>query len=106
MSHCSKVKLSDRDLAMAVLTGLEHRYLGMEGDTTGTFADILPDKETGLYTLSSTYTKKKRYKGTMEKFREYSKQLPFISRGLVAEQVLVGFHAKEEAVQAFRENRY
>ena len=51
MSHCSKVKLSDRDLAMAVLTGLEHRYLRMEGDTTGTYADILPDKETGLYTL-------------------------------------------------------
>ena len=99
-----KVKLMDKDLAMAVLTGLKHKYPGLEGDTTGSHADILPDQETGMYTLCFTDTKKKRYKGTMEKFREYSKQLPVISRGLVAEQVLVGFHAKEEAVQAFREN--
>ena len=42
----------------------------------------------------------------MEKFREYSKQLPVIGRGLGAELVLVGFHDKEEAVQAFRENLY
>ena len=34
----------------------------------------------------------------------YSNQLPVISRGLGAEQVIVGFHAKKEAVEAFREN--
>jgi len=101
-----EVKLRDKDMAMAVMTGLKHKYPGLEGDSTGSHADILPDEETGLYTLCFTDTKRKRYKGTMEKFRGYSKskQLPVISRGLGAEQVLVGFHVKEEAVQAFREN--
>ena len=91
-----EVKLRDKEMAMAVLTGLKHKYSGLEGDTTGSHADILPDKETGMYTLSFTDIKKKRYKGTMEKFREYSKQLPFISRGLGAEQVFVGFHANDQ----------
>ena len=37
-------------------------------------------------------------------FRVYSKLSPVISRGLGAEQVLVAFHVKEEAVLALKEN--
>ena len=98
------MKLRYKDIAMAVLNGLKYKYPGLEGDTSGTHADILPDKETGLYTLCFTDTMKKRYKGAMDKFREYSEQLPVISRGLGAEQVLVGFHAKEEVGKNFREH--
>eukprot|EP00092_Neocalanus_flemingeri_P097510 GFUD01124274.1.p1 GENE.GFUD01124274.1~~GFUD01124274.1.p1 ORF type:complete len:456 (+),score=149.98 GFUD01124274.1:197-1369(+) len=97
-----EVKLRDLDMAMAVLIGLKHKYPGLEGDTTGIHSDILPDKETGLFTLCFTDIKGKRYKATMEKFKIYSKQLPLISRGLGADQVLVAFHAKEEAVTALR----
>ena len=49
-----EVKLRDKEMAMAVLIGLKHKYPGLEGDTTGSHADILPDKETGLYTLCFT----------------------------------------------------
>ena len=77
-----EVKMKDKDMTMAVLTGLKHKYPGLEGDTTGSHADIVADKETGLYTLCFTDTHRKRYKATMVKFREYSKQLPVISRGL------------------------
>jgi len=99
-----EVKLRTKDMAMAVLGGLRHKYPGMEGDTTGSHADILPDKKTGLFTLCFTDTHKKRYKATLDMFKKYSKQPPVISRGLGLEQVLVGFHHKEEAVEAFREN--
>ena len=58
-----------------------------------------------MYTLCFTGSKRKRYKATVEKFKEYSKQLPVISRGLGAELVLVGFHEKEESVEAFRKNQ-
>ena len=40
----------------------------------------------------------------MERFKVYSKQLPVISRGVGKEQVLVGFHDKNDAVKAFSEN--
>jgi len=99
-----EVKLGDNDMAMAILNGLKHKYPGLEGDFLGTHADILPSKETGLYTLCFTDTKRKRYKATMDKFKMYSKQVPVICKGLGAEQVLVGFHAKEDAVEAFRQN--
>ena len=94
-----------KEMTMAVLTGLEHKYPGLEGDVTGSHADIVPDRETGLYSLCFTDTHKKRYKATMEKFKEYSEQLPIISRGLAVDQVLVGFHKKDEAVEAFRQNQ-
>ena len=96
--------LRDKDMAMAVLSGLKHKYPGLEGDTTSTHVDILPDKKTGLYTLCFTDTKRLRYKATMERFKVYSKQPPVISRGLGKEQVLVGFHDKNDAVKAFSEN--
>eukprot|EP00092_Neocalanus_flemingeri_P012935 GFUD01013934.1.p1 GENE.GFUD01013934.1~~GFUD01013934.1.p1 ORF type:complete len:748 (-),score=207.67 GFUD01013934.1:40-2010(-) len=99
-----EVKLRDKEITMAVLNGLKQKYKGLEGDFTGIHADILPDKETGMYVLCFTDTHRKRYKATMEKFKMYSKQLPIISRGLGAEQVLVAFHAKEEAVKALRQN--
>ena len=99
-----EVKFRDQDMAMAVLQGLNHKYPGLEGDETGKHADIVKDVETGLFTLCFTDSKRKRFKATMEKFRVYSKQPPVISRGLGAEQVLVAFHIKEEAVQALKEN--
>ena len=99
-----EVKFRDQDMAMAVLQGLNHKYPGLEGDETGKHADIVKDVETGLFTLCFTDSKRKRFKATMEKFRVYSKQSPVISRGLGAEQVLVAFHIKEEAVQALKEN--
>lgn len=99
-----EVKMVDKNLAMAVLNGLRHKYPGLEGDTTGSHADIVPAKETGLYTLCFTDNNRKRYKATMDHFKQYSKQKPVISRGLGAEQVLVGFNVKEEAVEAFRVN--
>ena len=46
----------------------------------------------------------KRYKATLKKFGVYSKQSPVISRGVGAEQVLVAFNIKEEAVLALKEN--
>eukprot|EP00092_Neocalanus_flemingeri_P015933 GFUD01017250.1.p1 GENE.GFUD01017250.1~~GFUD01017250.1.p1 ORF type:complete len:1654 (+),score=467.45 GFUD01017250.1:121-5082(+) len=99
-----EVKLRDKDMTIAVLNGLRKKYPGLEGDSSSNHADIFPDKETGLYTLCFTDTNRKRYKATMEKFKMYSKQLPIISRGLGEEQVLVAFHAKEEAVKALRQN--
>eukprot|EP00092_Neocalanus_flemingeri_P019000 GFUD01020585.1.p1 GENE.GFUD01020585.1~~GFUD01020585.1.p1 ORF type:complete len:459 (+),score=139.75 GFUD01020585.1:203-1378(+) len=97
-----EVKLRDKDMAMAVLNGLKHKYPGLEGDKTGIHSDILPDKKTGLFTLCFTDLKRKRYRATIENFKIYSKHLPLISRGLGADQVLVAFHAKEEAVTALR----
>jgi len=99
-----EVKFRDQDMAMAVLQGLKHKYPGLEGDETGKHGDIFMDKETGLFTLCFTDRKRKRYKATMEKFRDYSKLSPVISRGAGAEQVLVAFHMKEEAVLALKEN--
>ena len=99
-----EVKLRDKDMAMAVLQGLKHKYPGLEGDVAGLHSDILPDKKTGLFTLCFTDIMKKRYKATMDKFKIYSKQPPIISRGLVADQVLVAFQTKEEAVEALRAN--
>jgi len=95
---------ADKDMAMAVLLGLKYKYPGLEGDMTGAHSDILPDKETGLYTLCFTDIKMKRYKATMQQFKVYSKQLPIISRGLGADQVLVGFQVKGEALEALRAN--
>merc|ERR1719186_1124657 len=99
-----EVKLSDKDMATAVLLGLKHKYPGLEGDMTGAHFVMFPDKVTGLYTLCFTDTKMKRYKATIEQFKHYSKQLPIISRGLGVNQVMVGFHAKGEAVEALRAN--
>ena len=89
---------------IAFLNSLKHKYPGLEGDTTSTHVDFLPDEKTGLYTLCFTDTKRLRYKATMERFKVYSKQTPVISRGVGKEQVLVGFHDKNAAVEAFGEN--
>merc|ERR1719186_258391 len=74
-----EVKLEDKD--MAILNGLKHKYPGLEGDILGTHADIMPSKETGLYTLCFTDTKRKRYNATMDKFKMYSKKMPVICKG-------------------------
>ena len=55
-------------MAMAVLQGLKHKYPGLEGDETGKHGDMFKDKETGLFTICFTDSKRKRYKATMEKF--------------------------------------
>jgi len=99
-----EVRFKDGNMAMAVLQGLKHKYVGLAGDEEGKHADIVKDKETGLFTLCFTDSKRKRFKATMEKFKIYSKMSPVISRGLGADQVLVAFHTKEEAVLALKEN--
>jgi len=99
-----EVKMKDQDMAVAVLNGIKQTYPGLEGDTTGSQADIIPNKNTGLYTLCFTDTMKKRYKATMEKFQMYSKQRPIISKGLGKEQVLVGYVEKNAAIEALRDN--
>merc|ERR1719318_12050 len=99
-----EVKFRDQDMALAVLQGLKHKYPGLEGDERGKHGDMFKDKETGLFTLCFTDSKRKRYKATMEKFRVYSQLPPVISRGVGAERVLVAFHTKEEAVLALKDN--
>jgi len=99
-----EVKFKDESIAMAVLQGLQHKYPGFVGDDEGKFKDLVKDTQTGLFTLCFTDSKRKRFKATMEKFSTYDKELPVISRGLGNEQVLVGFHGKEGAVLALREN--
>ena len=99
-----EVKMKHQDLAMAVLNGLKQKYPGLEGDTSGSYADIFPDKKTGLYTLCFTDSMNKRYKATMDEFQKYSKKLPIISKGLGKEEVLVGFEVKNDAIEAFRNN--
>ena len=101
-----EVKMKDQDRAVAILNGIKQKYPGLEGDTTGSQADIIPNKNTGLYTLCFTATMKKRYKATMEKFQMYSKQRPIISKGLGLgkEQVLVGYEEMNAAIEALRDN--
>merc|ERR1719341_1579837 len=99
-----EVRFRNEDMAVAVLQGLKHKYVGLAVDEDGNHADIVKDKETGLFTLCFTDSKRKRFKATMEKFKMYSKLIPVISRGLGADQVLVAFHTKEEAVLALKEN--
>ena len=91
-------------MAVAAQKGLESKYPGLKGDNTGTHADIVPDKVTGLYTLCFTDTKKMGFKATLEKFKSYSTQVPVISRGLGKEQVLLGFPDKCAAVDALSDN--
>ena len=99
-----EVKMRDQDMAVAVLNGLKQKYPGLKGDTTGSHADIFPDKKTGLYTLSFTDSMNKRYKATMDQFRKYGKKNPIIRRGLGKEQVLVGYEDKIAAIEALRDN--
>ena len=40
----------------------------------------------------------------MDEFQKYSKKLPVISKGFGKEEVLVGFEAKNEAIEALRNN--
>ena len=69
------------------------------------FNNIVKDRKTGLYALCFTDTMKKKFKATMEKFAHYSKLCPpVISRGVREDQVLVGFHDKEDAIEALKEN--
>ena len=52
--------------------------------TVGVNADILPDKETGMFTLVFTDKKEKKYAGTAARFQQYCTQPrigPVISRG-------------------------
>jgi len=99
-----EVKMKNKEMAMAALKGLKQKYPHLEGDTSGSHADLVPDKVSGLYTLCFTDSNKKKFKATLDMFKKYSKQLPIISRGLGKEQVLVGFEDKDAAVEAFRDN--
>ena len=52
--------------------------------TVGVNADILPDKETGMFTLVFTDKKQQKYAGTAARFQQYCTQPrigPVISRG-------------------------
>jgi len=99
-----EVKMKNKEMAAAALKGLKQKYPQLEGDTSGSHADLVPDKVSGLYTLCFTDSNKKKFKATLDMFKKYSKQLPIISRGLGKEQVLVGFEDKYAAVEAFRDN--
>ena len=99
-----EVKWKDKDMAEAVLQGLKQKYPGLQGDTSGVHVDIVPDSKTGLFTLCFTDSKKKKFKATLDKFKTYSLQPPVITRGLGADQVLVGYQTKEEALEALKSN--
>ena len=92
--------MKDQDMAVAVLNGIKQKYQGLEGDTTGSQADIIPNRNT----LCFTDTTKKRYKATMEKLQMYSKQRPIISKRLGKEQALVGYEEKNAVIEALRDN--
>ena len=68
--------------------------------------DIIPDKETGLFTLMFIDKNQKKYAGTVAVFKQYcssSKSGPFISKGGQWE-VLVAFKIKNDAIKALKEN--
>ena len=64
----------------------------------------MKDKESGLFTLGFTNSKKKRYKATMEKFKIYSKLSPVICRELGADQVLGSFHMRATGLSTANDN--
>ena len=71
----------------------------------GAHVDIIPDKDTGLYTLMFNDKLGKKYVGTLAVFKKYSSgQGPAIKKGDGAQEVLVAYKVKEDAVRALKEN--
>ena len=73
----------------------------------GAHVDIMPDKETGLFTLMFHDKKRKKYSGTLARFKQFcsdSKSGPFISKGVGPQEVLVAYKVKDDAVKALKEN--
>ena len=69
--------------------------------------DIIPDKETGLFTLMFIDKHQKKYAGTVAVFKQYctnAKSGPFISKGSGQGEVLVAFKIKNDAIKALKEN--
>ena len=72
---------------------------------SGAHVDIIPDKDTGLYTLMFKDKLGKKYVGTLAVFKKYcSGQGPAIKKGDGAQEVLVAYKVKEDAVKALKEN--
>ena len=72
---------------------------------SGAHVDIIPDKDTGLYTLMFKDKLGKKYVGTLAVFKNYcSGQGPAIKKGDGAQEVLVAYKVKEDAVKALKEN--
>jgi len=100
-----EVKMKDEEVALAAFQGLNHKYPGLEVDSTGAHVDIIPDKDTGLYTLMFKDKLGKKYVGTLAVFKNYcSGQGPAIKKGDGAQEVLVAYKVKEDAVKALKEN--
>jgi len=100
-----EVKMKDEEVALAAFQGLNHKYPDLEVDCTGAHVDIIPDKDTGLYTLMFNDKLGKKYVGTLAVFKKYSSgQGPAIKKGDGAQEVLVAYKVKEDAVRALKEN--
>ena len=48
-----KVRFRDQGMAVAVLQGLKHKYVGLESDEMGDQVDTVEDMETGLFKIFS-----------------------------------------------------
>ena len=119
-----EVKMKDEEVTIAAFRGLKQKYPDMEVDKTGNLysivhgsiipnycsgahVDIVPDKETGLFTLMFIDKLQKKYAGTLAVFKQYctsSKSGPFITKGSGQGEVLVAFKIKNDAIKALKEN--
>ena len=97
-------KFVDKSIAVAILNGLKQKYPGVLGISSGTFQDFIPDKDTGLYTLSFEDLKKMRYKATLIHFSKYCNEIPVISKGVEDDVIQLGFLLKKEAIDALVNN--
>jgi hypothetical protein len=68
---------------------------------------VRADPSTGLFILSFTDMKQKRYKATMSHFLQYCRggETLHLGRGAGRQEVLVSYTAREAAVRALEENR-
>ena len=97
-------KFVDKSIAVAILNGLKQKYPDVVGITSRTFEDFIPDKVTGLYTISFKDFKKVRYKATLSHFSKYCNELPVISKGVEDDIIQIGFSSKKEAIDALMNN--
>merc|ERR1711915_195805 len=98
-----EVKFKEEAVARTVLKGLTHKYPLLRSNLENSF-EFVPDKTTGLFTLCFSDIKQMKFKLTLNKFKQYSKYNPIISRGFGGDQVFVAFHQKDEAMSALKDN--
>ena len=72
----------------------------------GAHVDIVPDQETGMFTLMFQDRNQKKYAGTMTTFKQYctDSKSPIIKKGDGPVEVLVAFSTKDDAVKALKDN--